>query len=265
LIGVNWIEVGIEANINDYNPTMLYGVGNKDQFLHNYVKPYARMAPYLLGIMIGFMYRSAVDYKAQAAAAKQSISVELNPSYNLIQEEQPKLPIERSFVTVLEVKAFKWVHVPAFRYIGYAIGFTLMYVINFGPDQLTRHGLDYWSTSHKAAFMTFDHFGFAFGFSLFMIPMLFGYCRCLLYVLTLRFLAPLAKVSFAFYVVHPLFIYWYIFSRDSALYYGDLDISYHAVGTILLTTIAGTLLSLMIESPILSLEKNLLRGGRNKH
>mmetsp|Transcript_21737 Transcript_21737/g.21494 ORF Transcript_21737/g.21494 Transcript_21737/m.21494 type:complete len:411 (+) Transcript_21737:239-1471(+) len=264
LIGVNWLVVGIEANINDWNPTLLNGLGNKDQFLANYVKPYARMSPYLLGMIIGFMYRASVDAKAEKAASKQSLNVELNPNYNLIQEEKPVIRTERDIISYYEIKAFKWVHVPAFRYIGYIFGFTLMVIINFSPYQLNEHGLDYWSTPHKAAFMTFDHFGFCFGLLFFIIPMLFGYCRCLLYVLTLRILSPLAKVSFAFYVVHPLFIYWYVFSRDQALYYDDLDICYHAVGTLLFSAIAGTILSLMVESPILTLEKSLLRGGRKK-
>jgi len=109
--------------------------------------------------------------------------------------------------------------------------------------------------------MVFDHFTFALGFSLFMIPMLFGYCRYLLRFLTFRFLAPLAKVSFAIYVVHPLFIYFYVYSRDQSLFYGDLDVCYHAIGTLFMSLIVGTLISLMVESPILTLEKTFLRGG----
>lgn len=184
LLLINWLTVGIEASVNHWQPTYIGGLTNPDQFLNNYVKPYARMAPYILGIMVGFCYRSTVD--SRPPAAKQTMSVELGTEYSLIQEEQPKPVIDRNPITYLEIRVLKWVHVPFFRYVAYAVGLTCMSLVNFMPYQLNHYGADYWSTSSKAAFMVFDHFTFGFGFSLFVIPMLFGYCKPLLWILTMK-------------------------------------------------------------------------------
>jgi len=131
LFFINWLTVGIQSNIHDWNPSYMFGMLREEQFLNNYVKPYARMAPYVLGMMVGFMYRSVVDSKPPAAP-KEPMSVELNPEYNLIQEEAPKARVDRNPITYLEIKALRWVHIPIARYIGYCVGFVLMCVINFG-------------------------------------------------------------------------------------------------------------------------------------
>ena len=47
----------IQSIVNEYNPGVLYGISNMDQFLNNYQKPYTRVGPYLIGIFFGLVYR----------------------------------------------------------------------------------------------------------------------------------------------------------------------------------------------------------------
>jgi len=250
LFAVNFISIGTISSVNHFTPTVLDGLSNKDQFLYLYIKPYTRMAPYIMGLMIGFMYRSYCDMNPSP-----------NKEYEQLEEGGPKTNNYVDPITRLELLCTKWVFNRWLRYLAYIAGLTLMFTIGLLPYQIDKHGQDYWTQSQKSAFLTFEHFAFSFGFSLILIPMLLGYCRGLLYVLTIRYLAPIAKITFSIYVVHPIVIYWYVFSKDQAIYLQELDIFIHFLATSLISVFLGGLLSLMVESPILTLEKKYLRKG----
>ncbi|CAG9329041.1 unnamed protein product [Blepharisma stoltei] len=264
LILLNFVIIAGLSDRHDYNPTILYGLNDKHQFLNIYVKPYTRMCTYILGLIIGFIYRSNVDYRPVSLISpvtdienseQSAFESQLYPDKEREVSDNSNL----DWVTNLEVMSVRWIHNWYIRYSAYALGAGLMFMINFLPYQLDDHGLDYWTQNGKTTFLVFEHFTFAVGFSLILIPMLFGKGRVLNYILSFKYLVPLARISFSVYIIHPIFIYLVALSRYQAFYLQDWELLYNAIATIFLSFIVGFILSMTLESPILSLERKLLR------
>lgn len=221
------------------------------------------MVPYIFGLMIGFIYRTNVDIRPVSLnspindlSSEQSVyQSQLFPDKTHDVQESSNL----DFVSKLELLSTKWVNYWFIRYPAFVLGVGLIMLINFLPHQLDKNGLDDWTQNAKTTFMVFEHFIVALGISLVMIPMLFGKFRVLLGVLCWKYLAPLAKISFAVYIIHPIFIYINVFSRQQSFLYQDFMIVYSAIATTLLSFVLGGLLSITLESPILSIERRLLR------
>ena len=75
------------------------------------------------------------------------------------------------------------------------------------------------------------------------------------------FFAPLAKVSFCMYLVHFIVILDGTFSARMELFWQIESSLYTVLTDIFLSVLLATFLTLIIESPVLGLEKLLLRGG----
>ena len=81
------------------------------------------------------------------------------------------------------------------------------------------------------------------------------------YILGHWFFAPLAKVSFCMYLVHFIVIMNGLFSVRMDLFWQVESSLYTVITDIFLSVMLATCLTLLIESPVLGLEKILLRGG----
>ena len=84
------------------------------------------------------------------------------------------------------------------------------------------------------------------------------------YILGHWFFAPLAKVSFCMYLVHFIVIMNGIFSARMDLFWQVGSSLYTVITDVFLSVLLATCLTLLIQSPVLGLEKILLRGGGGK-
>jgi peptidoglycan/LPS O-acetylase OafA/YrhL len=251
LLASNILYTGIDSYEKDYNPGVIYGVLSGRQYQDSYIKPYFRMSAYLIGMALGFVYRVYTDH----VEFKSNADIELGSAQETL--IKPSNNIHKG--NKIELNIVNWVHVKRFRVLAYVIGFILMTFILFLPYNFETNGPKSWTTGAKALFLSTEHIFFSIGFIIILIPLLSGYGNLLLKFLTWKYFAVVAKISFSYYLVHPIFIHYYGFNRHQALYLQDMDVLYHFVGTIALSTVTSTVLTLAIESPILALEKKMFR------
>ena len=244
----------VQAYENDYSPGVTYGLLNNNQFVHSYIKPYCRMGPYIAGMMFGFIYRGYVDSIAKKNEQKEDIEMG-SVNQTLFVEKKNR----SNFIENLEVTLSKWVYVKLFRIIGFITGVFLMIGVLYLPLNIERNGPDYWSLGTKSLFLGLEHIVFSVGLILFLYPLISGFGESILHFLTNKYFAVAAKISFSFYLVPPLFINYFNFNRHQSLYLQDGYLLYSYPGTVILTTITATILTLAIESPIMALEKKVFR------
>lgn len=249
---INIIVTAVDVYDYGYNPGVIYGLLNSEQFVNSYTKPYTRMAPYLIGILFGFVYRGYVDAKNAKEKAKEIELGKVDDS-NLI-SSKPR----QSKITGIEVKLVAWVHVKIFRLISYAVGLTLMLIALWTPYHFETNGPESWSTAEKILFMCSEHILFAFGLVLCFLPMINGYGGPVLRFLTNKYFAVVAKISFSYYLIHPFFIHFFAYNKYECGYLQDSVLLYSLPTTIILSGLSALVLTLVIESPIMGLEKTLL-------
>ena len=81
------------------------------------------------------------------------------------------------------------------------------------------------------------------------------------FILGHSFFSPLAKVSFCVYLTHFIVIMNGVYSSKTGLYWQSISVLYHIVTDIFYSVMLALVLSLLVESPTLGLEKIFLRGG----
>ena len=134
-----------------------------------------------------------------------------------------------------------------------------MLVILFIPYHFETGGPDSWTTGEKATYLAFEHILFSIGIVLILMPMVAGFGGFLLRFLTIKYWSVVAKISFSYYLVHPIFIHYYTLNKHQSAYLQDGDMIYHWFGTMILSTLTATVLTLIIESPVMALEKKIFK------
>ena len=255
LILTNIIVSAVVASVNDFQPGATYGLSNSIEFSHFYVRPYIRMGAFMIGILVGFLYRGYCDHQAKAENNK-SQDIELGD----INAESPLIPQpKRSRVRNIEAIAFRWTEEPKFRAISYVLGWLLMIWVVFAPLNFESHGPGYWSKFSTVIFLATDHNIFAIGFCLFFIPMICGHGGSIKDMLSSKHVTVISRISFAYYLMHPLVIIYIVMNTNQAIYITDSSIIFYWFGTVVISAILATLVTLLLESPVINLEKRMFR------
>lgn len=84
------------------------------------------------------------------------------------------------------------------------------------------------------------------------------------YILGHWFFSPLAKVSFCMYLTHFIVILDGTFSQRMEMFWQISTSLYNVIADIFFSILLATFLSILVEAPILGLEKIFLRGGGGK-
>jgi peptidoglycan/LPS O-acetylase OafA/YrhL len=84
------------------------------------------------------------------------------------------------------------------------------------------------------------------------------------FILGHAFFSPIAKVSFAIYLTHFIMIMRGTFSAKIDFYWQTMSSIYIVMIDIFYSTLLALVLSLLVESPTMGLEKIFLRGGGDK-
>ncbi|XP_078142435.1 O-acyltransferase like protein-like [Centroberyx gerrardi] len=84
-----------------------------------------------------------------------------------------------------------------------------------------------------------------------------GYGGFIKRLLSLGLWVPLANISYACYVVHPVIMIFYNGTQETQIHYTDLNFMYLFSGLLALTLVAGYVLTVLVEKPFL-----LLNGSR---
>ncbi|KAM6902086.1 O-acyltransferase like protein [Xenentodon cancila] len=81
-----------------------------------------------------------------------------------------------------------------------------------------------------------------------------GYGGFITKFLSLSFWVPLSNISFACYLVHPVFIILYNGLQETPIHYTDINFMYLFFGHLVLTLVASYILTLLVEKPYLLLK-----------
>jgi len=148
-------------------------------------------------------------------------------------------------------KAFK-------RYVLYFLAFWaivipifLNYSINNNPEN--------WSNFENALYLTFAKYSFMSGVSIIVLACIFGRASFLCYFLNARVWTPVARVSYAFYLLHPCWMMWYYWGAKQGFYLEQRRCLFEFFGFWIVTYLSAVVFTVMIESPLMLLEKKVLK------
>lgn len=229
------IAVHIVSNImisDHYEFAVAYlGIGG-DSFYKQYIKPYCRIGPYVLGIIFGIVYYTKKQYARNGE--------------------------------VYDKLAFKIVNAYDFRYVRYLSCMLGLFLINFvifiqlpAYDSATKSDDHYddWTQGQRNAYLGLSRIAWGLGIGCILMPMLLGYNSFMVSILGANFWTPLARISFCGYLVHFGFVYAYVVSEYSAYYFSDTNFFYDFLVLVVITFVVALPVTLMVESPFMSLER----------
>lgn len=230
LIGVHIVSNWMIADHYEY-PVAMLGVGG-DSFYKQYVKPYCRIGPYILGIIFGIIYYTKKLYARNG--------------------------------DIYDKLGFKIVKLYESRYVRYISYLAGLFLINFiifiqqpAYESATKRDdySDDWSQSQRNAYLSVSRVGWGLGLGLFFQPILLGYNQFLVNILGADFWTPLARISFCGYLVHFGFVYAYVASEYNSYYFSDTTFFYDFIILVIITLLAALPITLLIESPFMALER----------
>lgn len=105
---------------------------------------------------------------------------------------------------------------------------------------------------------------FVFGLFLLLIPILSGRFIMLKDFLANTFFHVLAKSTYAVYLIHEIFLVVFTFSERSYKYYTHIDAVVVALSMIVFAYLIGSLLTLLIDSPLGNIDKVFIFPPKKK-
>lgn len=222
-----------------FNPSFIHGLCNNFQSNMIYFKPFSRVTPFLIGGILGFVYLS----KAPKNKKKPVSQAYLHENYG-----------ERFENFCLNAAMNKSV-----RYTMYVIGICMMTGVGLVGYDLDVNGINHWPQYAKSTVVALQRPCFILGFSFWIMPILLGHCQGLRVFLSAKFFAPLAKISYSVYLIHPV-VFNYLFLTGKHAFEADLaSWVFHTLSVVVCANLVSFLVTLLIETPVLSLEKKYFK------
>ena len=202
-----------------------------------YIKPIPRFPAFIIGTILGFIFNKSTQKKSQISIAykfKDSISERFEEiCLNLVHNEKARLGF-------------------------YALGFIFVLFSLFANHYLVVYGRDAVDLELKSVWVAGHRLVFSLGFSFLVFPVIFGFNRGLAWLLELRVLNFLAKISYAMYLVHP-FVFAQLFMMGSKIRkVEEMRFSNDFVVLLVVNVLVSTLVHVVVESPFLNLAKKYL-------
>jgi peptidoglycan/LPS O-acetylase OafA/YrhL len=223
------VTFGILYN-EEYSPSYLRI--REDYYRVYYMKPYMRIAPFLLGVYLGFILFC-------------------------FRNDQPETSFRKRFCDSIKNS---WI----LRQVCYWVGLAIMISITFTFYNVNRKPDDY-SRLFNAIYMSLIRAGFIVGLVLFILPILLGRGQALRAIMGHEFMTPLARVSFGMYLIHPTYMLFESFNRQRATWVTHNSNILAAFGWWSVTVITSFLFTIVIETPCANLEKTFLMGGKGRN
>jgi peptidoglycan/LPS O-acetylase OafA/YrhL len=224
------------AEAYDYNPVVIAAKNTENRYFERlYTKPYCRAVPFLLGLLVGFVYTQYLKTEKGEAVTDQ-----LAGKVIWVYKEYKHGAVVSLGLGVALVMFFIFIQ---------------MTIYDSGPNW------DGWSKSSNVLFIGFRHFFFSLGLILILLPVLLNELPFMLTILGGKFWTPLARISFAAFMCHFALMMYILKSEQTGVIINGMTLFHDFVGTVLLTFSVALPLSMLVEVPFLNLEK-LLNGRR---
>ncbi|EAR83718.3 acyltransferase family protein (macronuclear) [Tetrahymena thermophila SB210] len=196
-----------------------------------YIKPWARISPYFVGLFFGILYKEHQFDKAK------------NKCNGILTKMQ------------------KFAGHSLGKYIFYALGFGLWMGLVFAPHQMQVHGNDYWNADFQHFWFGTCRTWYVIATTCFMIPGMLGSKDLIAKFFSNTLFAFLQRLSFGGYLTHYIIILFTLWYSKDAVYYDSENLIGMFFSEFFFTLIAAAIVALIIEIPIMNLAQILL-GGR---
>ncbi|CAG9332898.1 unnamed protein product [Blepharisma stoltei] len=240
LTGISILVTGLIAHHFTLNAMPTAQINGINYFQYYYNKPYCRVAPYIMGIITGlviYAYRAYKDKKNYYDPVSIWIGNKL---------EDPLIRYVFGFIGLSLISILVWVQYDTLEYPG-----TLM-------------EYSHWSHSQNEAFVTLCRPLFGLGLTLLLLPSLLGHFNFITWVLSWDIWTPLARLTFAVYLIHVNVIVICYGSQKASYMLDDFTVVKDTIFYFVVCYILALPFVLMIEMPALAVEKMAFLRARAK-
>ncbi|EFA86774.1 hypothetical protein PPL_00579 [Heterostelium album PN500] len=140
-----------------------------------------------------------------------------------------------------------------FRLTAYSLAFGITFFFTYIP--YTSFQGSGWTKVDNALYNGFAHTMFTVGLALFMVATFYGHGGLMSAFLRLKIFNYLSKLTYATYLVHPIVLYTYYYSRTTFLHYSPIEFSWLFAGNILFAFSIAFIIHLTIEKPFIQIER----------
>ncbi len=198
-----------------------------------YNLPYCRCGPYLLGILLGWMYLSHKNEALRVGAFERVNGLITNSS--------------------------------AVRYVIYLVGIVLAAAIVYFYPKFYMEEYVPVPQKETTAYMVSSHTLFPLGIMCMVYAACLGKARVVSAVSSFTWFAPLARITYSAYMLHLMLYYVYMNTMEEGMYFSIGKAVMCCMEVFAISYAASFVMTLMFESPIIRLSKYFLRGsGRPK-
>ena len=209
---------------------------------HYYYRPYTRCPPYLLGLLVGILYKeAALEEKANDLERNHEV-IRPTAIFNRLRE----LLIRKSSV----------------KFAFYAVGLFWINFLMFFPNEIVKDNKA-WTQTFQWIFITFSRTFYIFGLFCVTICCLLNIPDVVGFIANWKIWGFIARISFCAYLVHFFVIQRSYFNYRQSNLFSNESLIYWTVADIFITLAVALVLSLLVEIPFMNLEKVIkdLRRG----
>ena len=234
LCGASSIVNYMVAYENDLKPVNLSQMEMR-QYGLNYSAPLPRIAPFMIGVMLGLVYNSRIKDKVSSA-----------------------YQVQDSLGERFERRCLALIGKDKIRYFLYILGLLFMMFPHAVAGYCGIYGADVLSKDLRSIYYCIYKLIFTIGFSFFAFPMSLGYLKSIKSALSMFYFRYLGRISYTFFLIHP-FIFALINFRGDDLFEATktMWVINSSILYIISLILSGVIFTL-IEYPIQKVLKNYL-------
>ncbi|XP_060083819.1 nose resistant to fluoxetine protein 6-like [Ylistrum balloti] len=212
IIACVFIRLMTAIEFGMYLPNQSVTKHTDDVYAHNptYNRPYTRIAPYMVGILLGYLLYSN-DCRAR-----------LN-----------------------RVKVF----------IGWSLAIVLGMLPVYGLYHYYHDVTNESSLAVSALYISCSRLSWALAIAWIIYACATGYGGPVNNILSWKLWAPLGRLTYCAYLVHPVIITAYGYNQPAAFFFGDVVVIYMYLGNLVTSYAIAYIVSMVIEAPMMGLEK----------
>lgn len=229
IILFSWIASVIILTIEGFGPSF-YEI-QESYYRVYYMKPYMRISPFIIGILLGLFIYSYRNDKAEDSIIKKFCD-----------------RVKNSFI------------LSHFCYWG---GLSIIGVIAFTFQPINIHP-ERFSQIFNSFYMTLSKPLFVFALVMCIFPILLGRGHAGRFILGHDFFTPIARISFGAYLIHATFMIFEAFNRPRATWSSINSNITMGFAWWVISFLTSFLFTILIETPCANLEKTFLMGGNKK-
>ena len=145
-----------------------------------------------------------------------------------------------------------------FVWVGWAVATGTALAVIYGPFYYNSHPGSQMTMVASGFYVSLSRTAWALSLSWLVLACASGYGGPVNWVLSWKIWAPVGRLTYAAYLVHPIILVAYIFNLLTPLHFTDLTVIYMFVANLVFTYLAAYILSMIVEAPMMAIEKSFL-------